>query len=193
MLTANEKNIILRIFKYIDIEYNANSISKHIGMTRMGALKALKGLEKEGIVTGKQMGRARFYKLNLLNEYTSKTVELLLMEESKKKLGWKEEFKELFKISKVVIIFGSILRNEEKAHDIDLLIIIDKKNNLKLNEIINEKNQLLTKRIHPLKQTEKDFKQNLNKKNKVIINSIKEGIVLQGYEKYIRLIKDATY
>jgi predicted nucleotidyltransferase len=178
------KRILLILFKDSS-RYNANTISKQINLTRIGAYKALKLLEKQGLLKSERLGKAIFYELNLKDTYVQKNLELLLMEEARNKARWRDEFSLLYPQSELVIIFGSILRSEEKAKDIDLLII--PKNNSKVNQIIDQKNQILIKKIHSLKQTENDLINNIKKEDKVILSALKEGIVLHGAEKMVEI------
>src|SRR3989338_941447 len=183
--TPLEKEIVLRLFKDFTVEYNASSVAKILNKTRAGAFKALHSLEQDSIVKGRNMGRARFYRINLEDEYARKNVETLLMEEAKNYSRWKDELSQLFILADIIILFGSVLKNEEKAKDIDLLIVLNWKNNGKLSQFIKEKNQLLIKKLHPVKQTKNDLRKNIIKRDKVVVNSIKEGVILHGYEKII--------
>ena len=190
--TPLEKEIVLRLFKDFTVEYNASSVAKILNKTRAGAFKALHSLEQDSIVKGRNMGRARFYRINLEDEYARKNVETLLMEEAKNYSRWKDELSQLFILADIIILFGSVLKNEEKAKDIDLLIVLNWKNNGKLSQFIKEKNQLLIKKLHPVKQTKNDLRKNIIKRDKVVVNSIKEVVILHGYEKIIELIKNAA-
>jgi len=190
--TAVEKEVVLDLFKNPKTDFNASSIAKELNRTRVGTFKALKELEKDGIVKGKRMGKAIFYKINLKDDYAKKNVETLLMEEARKKQRWLDEFKELFEFAEIVIMFGSITKNEEKAGDIDLLIVLKEENNKKIDQVIKSKNELLLKKIHPVKQTKKDLIENIKKKDKVILNALKGGIVLHGFEKLIRVIESVS-
>jgi predicted nucleotidyltransferase len=190
--TPLEKEIVLKLFKDFKMEYNPSTIAKALGRTRVGTYKALNCLENDSIVKGKTLGKARFYKVNLAEEYARKNVETLLMEEARKFPRWKDELQELFEYTEIIILFGSIIQNEDKAHDIDVLVVFDRKNNSKINSHIEEKNQLLIKKLHLVKQTEQDLIKNIKKEDKVVLNAIKEGVVLHGYEKIIELIKDVT-
>lgn len=178
------KKILLILFKDTN-RYNASSISKPLGVTRIGAYKALKLLEMQGLVISERLGNALFYRLNLKDEYARKTIELLLMEEARNHARWLDEFSSLYSNSELIIIFGSIVKSEEKASDIDLLII--PKSNAKVNHLIDEKNKILTKKIHSLKQTETDLINNIKKADKVILSALKEGIVLHGAEKMVSI------
>ena len=191
-VTPLEKKIVLKLFKDFTIDYNSSSIAKVLNKTRVGTFKALHSLEKDSIVKGKILGKARFYRINLEDEYARKNVETLLMEEAKSYTRWKDELNELFRLTHIVILFGSIIRNEEKANDIDLLLVFDKKNNNKINQFIKEKNQLLIKKLHPIKQTRDDLRKNILKRDKVILDAIRSGIVLHGYGKIMGMIKNVT-
>ena len=190
--TLLEKKIVLRLFKDFTMDYNSSSIAKVLDKTRVGAFKALNSLEKDTIVKGRKLGKAKFYKINLEDEYARKNVETLLMEEAKNYIRWKDELIQLFELTDIIILFGSIIRNEEKANDVDLLLVFNKKNNNKINDFIKEKNRLLIKKLHPIKQTRDDLRKNILKRDKVIIDAIKNGIVLHGHEKIIGMIKNVT-
>jgi predicted nucleotidyltransferase len=189
-LTNLEQETLLKLFKEPYEEYNSNNLAISVGKSRIGVSKALNSLEKNNLVTGKILGKAKFYKINYNDEYARKTIELLLMDESKKYPKWKDEFKE-FQV-KILVIFGSIIKNEKEAQDIDILIVYNEKDNEQINKIIKEKNSILTKKIHPIKQTYEDIKNNILKKDKILINAIKDGIVLKGQEKIVRLMQNVT-
>ena len=189
-LTNLEQETLLKLFKEPYEEYNSNNLAISVGKSRIGVSKALNSLEKNNLVTGKILGKAKFYKINYNDEYARKTIELLLMDESKKYPKWKDEFKE-FQV-KILVIFGSIIKNEKEAQDIDILIVYNEKDNEQINKIIKEKNSILTKKIHPIKQTYEDIKNNILKKDKILINAIKDGIVLKGQEEIVRLMQEVT-
>lgn len=190
--TQLENKIMIKLFTDFSTKYNASNIAKVLNKTRVGTFKALKKLEKERLVIGETLGRARFYKLNLEDDYVKKSIELLLMEKARKNQRWINEFEPFFEYAQIVMIFGSIIKNEKAANDIDLLIVLDKKDNKEINKIISSKNLVLTKKIHAIKQTEEDMIKNLKSSGKVMQNVIKNGIVLKGYEKLVSIIQDVT-
>ena len=192
MKEENKEKILLKIFKEIDKTYNANSLSKELDLTSRGILKILKSLKKENLLISKKMGKSTFYKINLQDLYARKTLEALLVKEANKRTGrWVEEFKPILQESEAVIIFGSIIRNPEKANDIDILLIIKKDQYKKVSSLINEKNKVLLKKIHSIPQTMKDIRENL-KKNEAIKDAIRTGYVLHGFDKLVGVIKDVT-
>jgi predicted nucleotidyltransferase len=188
VLTDLESELVLKIFKDFSTDYNPSSIAKEVKKTRMGTFKALQSLEAKGIVKGQTLGKARFYKLNLESPYAKKTAELLLMNEANRHQKWIDEFKELFSHVNIAIIFGSIIKNEKNAKDIDLLLVYPEKNNALVNAFMKGKNELLVKTIHPVKQTNEDVIKNLKKKDAIIIDAVKTGVVLHGFQEFVELI-----
>lgn len=192
-LTPKESEVLLTLFKDFSKDYNANSLSKQVGITPRGALKILKNLQKQQLLTSKQFGKAVFYKLNLDDYYTFRTIETLLIYEAREKASrWLSEFKGLFKDVEIVIIFGSITREPKKANDIDLLLVFRQKKMKLVKHFISEKNKILLKPIHPVIQSPNDIKKNLKKKDPVVLNALRRGYVLSGYDKLIEVVKNVT-
>lgn len=191
-ITDNEMLFVLEIFKSPDVEYNANSMAKHLGISSMGALKIAKRLEKEDIVIPKKLGRATFYRLNLDNDYVKYYVKFLLKGESEQAHPYvKRWVNELRKINSadVIILFGSVIKKHEKANDIDVLFMTNKKKFPKLKKEIDDINLINMKKLHPIYQTEEDLKKNIKKRNKIILNALK-GIFIFGEDVIIGLIKE---
>lgn len=179
---TNEQKIIKLLFKDFLTDYNSRSISKVMSISHAGAFKILKKLEKRNIVKPKKIGNSTIYSLNFENPITSKEIELALVVEAQNYRRWIEEFKDLESNIKFAILFGSITRNEKKAGDIDILIIANKGKYDAVKKIIEKRQDILPKKIHSLIQTSENFKHDLSKKNKVIIDILKTGIVLYGRE-----------
>lgn len=192
-LTEKERETLLRLFKDFTAYYNANSISKILGISHVGAQKIFKRLLKDGIVADKQMGKSITYKPRLEDDYVCKLIEFLLADEANSKFKrWKEEFKELFKKDRIVVLFGSTVKNYETARDIDVMIVIDKKDYKEARKIINEKQELLPKRLHSIEITEQDLINNIKKRHEPIMDIVKNGIILYGQDKYVEVIKNVT-
>ena len=191
-MTGKENEILLKIFKDLNKEYNANSISKEIKITPRGALKILKNLEAKGLIKGREMGKAKFYRINLKDDYTCKIIETLLISEARNKVArWLEEFKGIFKESKIIIIFGSIIRNPRDANDIDILFVFDKEKYKNIKVFVDEKNRILIKKIHYVPMTTEDLNKNL-KNNSAIRDAVKTGYVLHGYDNLIEVMKNVS-
>lgn len=189
-LTEKEKTIVLLLTKDFTTYYNAHSLSKQIGMSPKGASKALKFLEQNEIVKSKRIGKAIIYKLTF-NEYARELAALFLFEEARTKAPrWVKEF-EQFEKADVLILFGSVLRTN-KHNDIDLLILTEEKNYPAFDKQVLEKNKLLTKPIHPVWQVRSDLEKNLRKKDPVVLEIIKTGLVLKGQHTIMEVLSDVT-
>lgn len=186
-LTLNEKKALLIIFKEFDNYYNANSLSKKIGLSRVGMTKILRKLEKASVLKSKQVGKSVIYKINFSNDYVVDLMTFLLSDEASDYQRWKDEFRDLFEYGKFLLIYGSATINYSKASDIDLMII-DGKNSM--SKIIREKQKVLSKKIHLIELSEKDFLSNLEKKQKSFIEIVKSAVVLSGQNKYVELMKN---
>jgi len=187
---SKEQEIIKILFKDFLNDYNSRSISKPVGISHVGAFKILKKLEKREIVISRQIGRAIIYKINMQNPVALREVEMILTIEAQNNKKWVEEFSKIKKNARFVVLFGSILRNEREAKDIDILIAGEGDRFNYIKKEINDKNLILNKKIHPVYQTIADFKIDVNRKNKVIIDAIKTGIVLFGQEEITKILRD---
>ena len=192
-LTEKERETLLILFKDFAAYYNANSISKILKISHVGAQKIFKRLLKENLIKDQQIGKSIVYKLKLEDDYVCKLISFLLADESNSKFKrWKEEFKVLFKENRIVVLFGSVIKNYEAARDIDILIVIDKKDYKKVRKIINEKQGLLSKEMHLIEMTEEDLTDNIKKKQGAIIDIIKNAVILYGQDKYVEVIKNVS-
>jgi len=190
-ITNNEMLFVLLIFKSPETEYNSNSIAKQIGISSMGALKIAKKLEKEGILSFKEMGKAKFYKLNFGSDYVNQYLKFLLKRESEQASAyikrWINEIKKI-KNAYSAVLFGSVLKKEKEANDIDVLLITDGKKFSKLKKEIEEINIINIKKLHPVYQTKEDIINNIKKNDKPLLNAMK-GIVVFGEDTILELIK----
>lgn len=189
-LTEKERAIVLRLTKDFTAFYNASSLSKQVGMSPRGVLKALKFLEQNQIVKSERIGKALIYRLTF-NEHAFELVSLFLFEEARTKAPrWIKEF-EQFKCADALILFGSVLRTL-KYNDIDMLILTDKKNYRVLNKQVLEKNSLLHKPIHPVWQLRSDLEKNLRKRDPVLLEIIKTGIIVKGQRIIMEVLSDVA-
>lgn len=190
-ITNNEMHFVLSIFKNPESEYNANSISKLIGLSSMGSLKIAKRLEKESILVSRELGKAKFYRLNVSNEYVREYVKFLLKREAEQAHPyvkvWIRELKKL-ESADAAILFGSVLRKYREAGDIDAVLITDEKRFAKLKREVEEVNNINVKKLHPVYQSKEDFSRNIKKGDKVLLNALK-GIVVFGEDLLFDLLR----
>ena len=182
VLTKNEMNFILKIFKNPKKEYNARNIAIVLDLSHTGALKIAKNLEKDEILISKRMGNAIIYQLDKNSEYVKNYTAFLLQKESRDVKPyvkrWVTELKQVVNAD-IIILFGSVLTKGEKSNDIDVLFLTDNKRIKLLEKEIKELNQVNIKKIHPLYQSEADFKDNLKKEDSALISAL-SGLVIKG-------------
>jgi DNA-binding MarR family transcriptional regulator len=191
-ITKNEIKAVLKIVKSPEIFYNANNLAKQLDITPMGSLKVLKRLEQEGVLRSKQIGKAKIYRINLENNYARKYVGLALNREiihsSNVIKRWVNEIKKV-KNADIAILFGSILKVEE-PQDIDVLFITDQKRFIKLKKEVRELNKLNLKKIHPMYQSVEDMIENIQKRDKPLLNAIK-GVMVFGEDKFLDIYNES--
>jgi DNA-binding Lrp family transcriptional regulator len=192
MLTDNEKNV-LRILLTSFEDLSINRIARIAMLSPNGAFKILKKFENEGILKSKLIANIKSYRLDFDNDKTGNILQLALIPviDGRTKFRY-DDLKELKKITLAGIMFGSYIDLKKEPNDLDLLFIIDTKH----YKIYKENSMKIFKTI-PIKvqdvlQTKKDFKENIIKKDKVIVDILKTGKILWGYDKIIELIKEVN-
>ena len=191
-LTQKEKQALLILFKDFTNYYNANSISKVLGISRIGAMKMLKKLLNENLLIDKKIGKSTIYKIKLNDDYVRKLLAFLLTDEANNLKRWREEFKELFKKDRIIMMYGSAIKNYVKANDIDMMLVIKKSEYKDVNNIIKKRQKILPKKIHSIELTANDLLQNIKQKKKSVIETVKNAVILYGQDKYVEILKNVT-
>ncbi len=191
-LTKKERETLLILFKDYDTFYNASSISKVLNISHVGAQKILKRLLQENLVISKIIGKSIIYKLNFNEAYVSQLITFLLADEANSFKRWKEEFKELFKKDRIIMFFGSAIKDYAHARDIDLMIVLENNDLKEVNEIIKKKEEILPKKLHTIKLNHHDLLENIKKKDKAFVDIIKNAIILYGQDKYVKALKNVS-
>ena len=119
-------------------------------------------------------------------------VAFLLADEANKFKRWKEEFKEIFRGDRIVMLFGSVVKDYAHAKDIDVMIVMYYKAIKEVNAILNKREKMLPKKLHVIKLTHQDLFENLKKKDKAITDIVKNAIILYGQDKYVGIMKNVT-
>ena len=190
--TENWKRGLLILFKDFTSYHNANSISKILGISRIGSMKLLKKLEKEKLVIKTIIGKSTVYKPNMENDYVLDIITFSLAEEANNFKRWKDEFRELFAEGRIILLYGSTIKDYSKARDIDIMIIRKSGDSGQIHKNINEKQQLLPKKIHLIDLTPQEFMNNIKKKQLAIIDIVRNAVILYGQNKYAELLKNVT-
>jgi len=191
-LTKKEQEALLIIYKDVANFYNANSLSKEIGITQVGTMKLLKRFEKNNILLSKRIGKSIVYKIDIEKEFVQKLIAFALMNEASKYQRWNDEFKSLCKKDRILLFYGSASRNYSNAKDIDIFIVVNKEELHEVNKKLGEIQNILPKKIHAIKATKEDLVKNIKEKNKSMVEIIKTAIVLYGYDKYMEVVNEFT-
>lgn len=192
--TTNTKLEIISLFRsdYL-AQFHVREMAKLIKKSHVTLLPHLKALEEDKILISKTIGKNKQYSLNFENIITKN---YLTLSETITTTAFLEEIfltkkitKEIFNLnlSGTIILFGSYAKRTFKDDsDIDLFYleqIADKEiNNIKsigktYGKVINVK-----------KSTLKNFESALRKKDPLIIEIIKNHIILQNPEQFINAL-----
>lgn len=191
-LTSTERECLLILFKEFASFYNANSISKLLHVSHVGAQKLFQRMLKENLVISKRIGKSITYRLNFDETYVGQLIAFLLADEANNFKRWKEEFKGVFKEGRVVMIYGSAIKNYAKARDIDIMIVTDQKDVKEINDVLKEKEEILLKPVHSIMVAQQDLRENLKKRNKAMIDIVKNAVVLYGQDRYVEIIQNVA-
>lgn len=191
-LTKKEQEALLIIYKAVANFYNANSLSKELVITQVGTMKLLKRFEKNNILLSKKIGKSIVYKINIEEEFVQKLIAFTLINEASKYQRWKDEFKSLYKKDRILLFYGSASRNYSNAKDIDIFIVINKKDFHEVSKKLEQIQSILPKKLHAIKATKEDLVKNIRENNKSMIEILKTAIVLYGYDKYMGVVNGFT-
>src|SRR3989344_4718512 len=192
--TTNIKLEIIRLFRsdYL-AKFHVREMAKLTKKSHVTLLPHLKALEKDKILIPKTVGKNKIYSLNFENIITKN---YLTLSETVETTAFLEEIflikkitKEIFNlnISGTIMLFGSYAKKTfHEDSDIDLFYlgqITDK-------EIQNIKNigKTYGETINVKKSTLKNFELGLRKKDPLIIEIIKNHILLQNHEQFVNAL-----
>jgi len=194
MFPLNLTKIVDFLFRNIPNKFNVNQISRELKISVGSAYKILKSLEKKGVLVSQKIGNGIYYVLSLDNREAKNITELVLLENRNKMLSKKplaliyaKDLKEAKKLSKAIILFGSILETKD-VNDIDVLFIIDKGRSKAVEDFCMKLSNLRPKRVNPLLMTMADFKRNIKKQDKVVTDILRKGIILSGEDEIINTL-----
>ncbi len=191
---TNNKLEIISLFKTNYLEkYHAREIAKLLNKNHATLLPHLKSLEKDKILKSKKSGKNKEYFLNFENIITKN---YLLFSELLETTRYLEEnflikkiTEEIFNLNLkgTIILFGSYAKKTYKEDsDIDLFYLgrIKDKDVKKIKSI----GKIYGKIINIKKTTLKNFKTGLKNKDPLIIEIIKNHIILQKPEEFINTL-----
>lgn len=189
----NEEKVLALLLREAGEKYSINQLAKKIKISVGSAHKILKDFERRKIVIADRIANAVLYRINFKNKEARKLCELLLIKDKAQKLEknkyakiYSEDLKQFESLADICTLFGSILTKREKARDVDVLFITKKAEAVvdKCADISKSR----TKTINPLIMNLKDFREKLIEKDAIVINILKNGVVLFGEEEIIKLL-----
>lgn len=195
MLPANLIKIVEFLFRNIPNKFNVNQIARDLKISVGSAYKILKSLEKKGVLISQRVGNGIYYALNFDNKEAASITELVLMESRNKSLKknphasiYAKDLKDAEKLSKAIILFGSILDTKDPK-DVDVLFIIGKGKSKAVEDFCMKLSNLRPKRVNPLIMTMADFKCNIKKQDRVIADILRKGVILFGEDRIINTLR----
>ncbi|MDP1695060.1 MAG: hypothetical protein Q8L34_05980 [Candidatus Woesearchaeota archaeon] len=194
MLTVNEKQVLRFLAASIGKDYSINDIARECKLTPNGAYKLLSKWEKEDVLNAKTIANIRSYKLNFENEKTRNILNLAFMAttlQGRIKLRT-EDLKPLKSMTQICIIFGSYTTAKKNPADLDIVFVLEKKNFEKYKQMLSKVQEITPIKIQDIIQTTKDLEQNIKKKDPVIAEVIKKGIVLWGFDVLVKVIANVS-
>ena len=191
-LTENESRAMGLLIRDFSKSYNINQLAKAINISPGGMFKLLKKLKSRDYLKEEKLGNNIFYKINYNSSESLDTCTFIL---SEKKLTpylkvWLKDLESLRNKTAIAILFGSALEKAQKAGDIDILLVFNRKDLQGIESLIDRINKIKPKKLHTVYQTKQDLITNIKKQDKVIMEIIKKGIILWGGNSLVKAIKD---
>ena len=193
-LTRNESRTIDFLIRNFREKNSINEIARRLNLSSRGAYKILKKLEGIRVIMPENIGNAIYYRINFNEEVAAKLSEFVLVQNELNTYSQVQavDLKQLRDISLSCILFGSILTKGKEANDVDILLIIEKKDLKKVISVLDKIKNLKPKKIHEMLQTKEDLINNIRKNDEVILDIIRTGKVLWGAEMIVGAIKNES-
>lgn len=192
VLTKNEKKVLRLLAVSFAKDYSINDIARRVNITPNGAYKILQKFGNEEILKVKSIANIKAYKLNFDSEKTSSVLELAFMPEileGRVKIR-ASDLKPLRTVTKTCILFGSYITTKKDPEDLDILFVFEQSNYSAYKKSLEKVRNIIPIKIQDVIQTFKDLQKNLKAEDKIIIESLRNGIVLWGFDTIIRVIKN---
>ncbi len=193
MFTAKEGKI-LRFLMTCFSDHSINHVAKECDITARGTYKILKKLEKEQIVSYKEISNIKSYSINFDNPLILSYLEIVLKDERTNQPKIKIRLQDLSKmkdICKACLLFGSYITGKKEPNDIDILFVFEKKDYKKFDKELESIRLISPYKVHDMIQAPIDILDNLKKQDKAILDIIRNGVVLWGHDFIARSVKDA--
>lgn len=189
--TPIEIKIAKYIFKHCKERYNARLLARILNLNHAHANKLCNSLAGKRLLKKEAIGNAIYFTYDYESSPALRFMEYIISLEDLEHPKWLEvvahslkKFNEHIELS---LIFGSSIRTKD-FHDIDVLVIYDKKNIKRVKKIKDEirRSGLIQQPIRYVDMTSNDVIK--DKDNKIIYNMIADSLVSYNSEKYVEMI-----
>ena len=193
-LTQNEARVMDFLVRNFKERNSINEVGRRLKISPRGIYKILKKLEKINAIKPEKIGNAIYYKINLDDEMGIKLTEYVLVQNELNTYSkvWAKDFEKLKDVALSCVLYGSVLKKGKEARDIDVIIILEKKNFKKVYKKLEDIKLMSNKKVHDIMMSKEDLAKNLRKNNKAMIDMIKTGKVLWGSEIIVEAIKNGA-
>ena len=164
-LSDNEFSVISFLVRNFTEKLTIRNVAQRLNFSPAGVFNILKKLEKQRIVVGQKLGTGLFYSINFENKIAEHLAAIVLLYSDEKI----EIDIEKFKQAKAAIF-------DKKT----LLLITDNVTFL----------DITIPNIEVIAKTEDEVTALLRKKDSVILQMLKNGVVLFGEDKFVEIIKN---
>ena len=177
---------LLHLLKHPRKELHVRGIARDLGIAAQIISRNLKNLEKEALIKTKIIGKQRFASFEFNQKAKAFATYLLQKEKEEQKPELQPIINRIEEMNtKIIILFGSSLKNLTKANDIDALFIDDKLNVKKIDKQTTKLSIQTPKPIVPLLLETKDI---LIQYNNPAVQEALAGLVIRGFKEYIDLM-----
>ena len=180
MITKNQSKVLKFLTTGSYSENYINNVARKCNISVSGAQLILTNLEDENVLKHEDIGNLKSFNINF-NEKSRSYLSLAYTEKLTNKLeNRKRELEPLKENSKTAIVFGGYLHKKD-PNDIDILFILTKNEDYsKFNKKLRELGHIVPVKVHAILQTKKDIIENIKKKDKIIIEALRDGVLLWG-------------
>lgn len=192
MLTANEKKVLRLLATGLAGEYSINGIARLCGMAPNGAFKLLNKMETLGILKVKRLANIKAYALNFESSQTEPVLQLALMPDRLigRVASRADDLVLLKQVARICILFGSYIAAKNSPNDLDVLFVLERTDFESYKKALVAVQEIVPVKIHDVVQTVEDLKQNLLKKDPIVIKAVRNGVVLWGFDVLAEVVKN---
>lgn len=191
MLTLNEKRVLRFLATSIGDDYSINRVAKACGLTPNGAFKLLVKLQREDVLIVKAIANIKSYRLNVKNEKAIRVLELAFMPVSLegRVKARESDLSALRVVAQACILFGSYITTKKEPGDLDVLFVLDPKEFKEFKKVLAKVRDIVPVKVQDVVQTHYDLRENIKRKDPVVMEALHNGVVLWGFDVIVKAIK----